>query len=108
MVGLVLLDLPYSLVLEWPINFTIWRHGQGNTHIWGQKTSWYLSKGLLWVQTRQIKCCGCGAHCLPNHLCFSLCLLHRENKLPKEIETDITDCFLCIMVATVQFSCIEI
>jgi hypothetical protein len=26
--------------------------------------------------------------------------LHRENKLPKKIETDITDCFFCSMVVS--------
>ena len=50
MVGLVLLDLPNSMVPEWTPNITIWRHGQGDTHIWEAKASWYLPKRLLWVQ----------------------------------------------------------
>lgn len=34
-VDLVLLDLSYILVPQWPLDFTIWRHEERDTDIWG-------------------------------------------------------------------------
>jgi hypothetical protein len=43
MVGVVLLDFPHILVPKWPANFTIRRHEERDTDLWGAEASWFIS-----------------------------------------------------------------
>lgn len=87
-VDLVLLPLPHIMVPKWFSHITIWRHWQGDLHIWGAQDSKFLSTRLLWLSTWSLGHCGCCSRCVPSCFRFSIRILHREIKFSETMKED--------------------
>ncbi|KAI3448445.1 hypothetical protein Pfo_005110 [Paulownia fortunei] len=85
-VDMVLLPDSHFLVVERCAYFTICRYRTGNYSILRNNDCSRLSERLFWISPQYVTFSGFGFDLLSYSFCFSLCLLHREVELPKEVK----------------------
>lgn len=96
-VDLVLLDLPNVVVIEWLLNFTVWRYGEGDNHIRRKKTYQFLPRRILRFSKQPVRPYRCCSYCFSNSLCISICILYWEAKVSEALISGISTVFLSCM-----------